>query len=224
MEDVLPVGSFSTVSDIAKLTPFSERSALDKVNSKGTDESKPIVSEELGQDTWTILRRASGNVAAAIFGSSLDEEHKKRIGRTLLGSLYFTDLWGNDEGQVDSSTLAQLDTHLICLETVHLAKFKPRLVYIHPLASAARSISTTDTISGPSRAANAFLRYVSQHFSQRTTIYLLSGKDAVSKSVDQCNAEKPRECTAFTLNANKVEKAAPDAITVFDRVGSRGER
>lgn len=78
---------------------LSERSALDKVNSSGADESKPIVSEELDQDTWAILRKAAGNVAAAILGSSLDDaERKKKIAYTLMGSLYFTDLWGNDEG------------------------------------------------------------------------------------------------------------------------------
>jgi hypothetical protein len=119
---------------------------LDKVNSKGAEESKEIVSEELEQDTWTILRRASGNVAAAIFGSSLDEEHKKRIGRTMLGSLYFTELWGNDEGRVNSSTIVELITHLACLETDRLAKFTPRLVCIHHLVSGVRSISFTGTI------------------------------------------------------------------------------
>ncbi|KAG8790394.1 hypothetical protein FRC12_011982 [Ceratobasidium sp. 428] len=94
---LLPPYNTSITEDQWK-TYYLERSALDLVNSSGSTESKPIVSEELGQDTWVLLRRNAEQVAAAIFGSVLDDEHKKRIGRTMLGSLYFTDLWGNDEG------------------------------------------------------------------------------------------------------------------------------
>lgn len=55
------------------------------------------MSEELGQDTFKILRAASANVAAVIYGSSLAEADRIRVARTLRGSLYFTSLWGNDE-------------------------------------------------------------------------------------------------------------------------------
>jgi hypothetical protein len=76
----------------------SERSALDEINTKHSDASKKIVSEELGQDTFSILRAASSSVAATIYGASqLNEADKTRIARTLRGSLYFTELWGNDE-------------------------------------------------------------------------------------------------------------------------------
>ncbi|KAJ7834323.1 hypothetical protein B0H14DRAFT_3709422 [Mycena olivaceomarginata] len=72
--------------------------ALDEINTKHSDKSKKIVSEELGQDTFSILRAASSSVAATIYGASqLDEADKTRIARTLRGSLYFTELWGNDE-------------------------------------------------------------------------------------------------------------------------------
>ncbi|KAG8791780.1 hypothetical protein FRC12_008123 [Ceratobasidium sp. 428] len=94
---LLPPYKTSITEDQWK-TYYLERSALDLVNSSGSTESKPIVSEELDKDTWVLLRRNAENIAAVIFGSVLDDEHKKRIGRTLLGSLYFTDLWGNDEG------------------------------------------------------------------------------------------------------------------------------
>jgi hypothetical protein len=57
------------------------------------------VSEELCQDTWKVLRKASEDLAAIVLGSKLDDEdRKKQIARTLMGSLYFTELWGNDEG------------------------------------------------------------------------------------------------------------------------------
>ena len=76
----------------------SERSALDKVNSMGASESEAIKCEVLDHDTWKALRRAAANVAAAIFGSSLDDsERKKRIAYTLMGSLYFTSLEGSSE-------------------------------------------------------------------------------------------------------------------------------
>ncbi|KAG8700579.1 hypothetical protein FRC08_004623 [Ceratobasidium sp. 394] len=80
-------------------TYYLERSAVDKVNTSGSDESTMVVCEELlGEGNWYTLRKMSEEVAAAIFGSTLDDEHKKRIGRTLLGSLYFTDLSGDGEG------------------------------------------------------------------------------------------------------------------------------
>ncbi|KAJ7142871.1 hypothetical protein C8R44DRAFT_974377 [Mycena epipterygia] len=77
---------------------YLERKALDEINTKHSDKSKKIVSEELGQDTFSILRAASSSIAATIYGASqLDEADKTRIARTLRGSLYFTELWGNDE-------------------------------------------------------------------------------------------------------------------------------
>ncbi|KZV67695.1 hypothetical protein PENSPDRAFT_736398 [Peniophora sp. CONT] len=77
---------------------YEQRAALDEVNTPDNPASKPIVSEELGQDTWQLLRKASNNVACAIYGATLeDEERKLAIARTLRGSLYYCDLWGNDE-------------------------------------------------------------------------------------------------------------------------------
>lgn len=88
--------------------PSRERRALDEINTKHSDKSKKIVSEELGQDTFSILRAASSSIAAAIYGAAqLDEADKTRIARTLRGSLYFTELWGNDEeGWVHASAYA----------------------------------------------------------------------------------------------------------------------
>lgn len=63
-----------------------------------SEESAAITPEELIQNTWKVLRKAAGNVAATIFGSKLDDEQlKQRIGRTLMGSLYFTELFGSNE-------------------------------------------------------------------------------------------------------------------------------
>ncbi|KAF8597258.1 hypothetical protein BDV93DRAFT_562510 [Ceratobasidium sp. AG-I] len=79
-------------------TYHRERTALDKINTLGGGKSRSIESEDLGSDTWWLLRHAAEKVAAAILGSSLDdEEHKKRIARVLLGSLYFTGLDGQNE-------------------------------------------------------------------------------------------------------------------------------
>ncbi|KAG8678525.1 hypothetical protein FRC08_017696 [Ceratobasidium sp. 394] len=76
---------------------------MDKVNTSASDESKIVECEDLlGEDNWFPLRVRAGDVAAAIFGSVLDDdEHKRRIGRTLLGSLYFT--WLSGEGEGDGS-------------------------------------------------------------------------------------------------------------------------
>ncbi|KAF8597788.1 hypothetical protein BDV93DRAFT_527186 [Ceratobasidium sp. AG-I] len=79
-------------------TYHRERSALDKINTLGGGESRSIESEDLGCDTWWVLRHAAEQLAATILGSSLDdEEHKKRIAHTLLGSLYFTGLDGQND-------------------------------------------------------------------------------------------------------------------------------
>ncbi|KAG8681782.1 hypothetical protein FRC08_015401 [Ceratobasidium sp. 394] len=93
-----------SISEAQWKTYYLERSAVDKVNTSGSDESAMVVCEELlGEGNWYTLRKMSEEVAAAIFGSTLDDVHKKRIGRTLLGSLYFTDLSGDGEGLVFSS-------------------------------------------------------------------------------------------------------------------------
>ncbi|KAF8597266.1 hypothetical protein BDV93DRAFT_610504 [Ceratobasidium sp. AG-I] len=166
-------------------TYYNERSALDKVNSSGADESKPIVSEELDQDTWVILRKAAGNVAAAILGSSLDDaDHKKQIAYTLMGSLYFTDLWGNDEG--DGSP---------------------------------REVSAKTRLYSPFGIGTSIDFFYSYHY--RTRMFgageRFSSLYVKSKTIDECNAKEPRACTAFELNSHHVEKAAPDAVTIFDR-------
>ncbi|KAF9000387.1 hypothetical protein BDZ89DRAFT_1082289 [Hymenopellis radicata] len=60
---------------------YEERAALDEVNTPNSDASKPIVSEELGQDTFKLLRKASANVAKVICGSVADEEERKQLSR-----------------------------------------------------------------------------------------------------------------------------------------------
>ncbi|KAG8791611.1 hypothetical protein FRC12_008673 [Ceratobasidium sp. 428] len=86
------------ITDDQWKTYYHERSGLDDVNSVESDKNRMVISDELCCDTWEQLRFMSGNVAAAIFGSVLDDEHKKRIGRTLLGSLYLIELSGSGEG------------------------------------------------------------------------------------------------------------------------------
>ncbi|KAG9120553.1 hypothetical protein FRC07_003904 [Ceratobasidium sp. 392] len=78
---------------------WRERSALDRVNTIGSDESKMVKAEDLCGDIWDFLRCASGDVAAVIYGSVLDNELRKtQIGRTLFGSLYLTEVSGCDDG------------------------------------------------------------------------------------------------------------------------------
>ncbi|KAG9093048.1 hypothetical protein FRC06_011691 [Ceratobasidium sp. 370] len=180
----------TSISEAQWKTYYLERSALDKINTSGSDESKPIVSEELDQDTWVILRRMSGNVAAAIFGSALDDEHKKRIGRTLLGSLYFTELWGNDEG--DGT---------------------PREV---------RAMSRLYSPFGLGTSVDLFYSY---HLRRRMT---MKGERFASlyvnaNTIASSDAKNPRGCRAVESNARGVDKAASDAITVFDRNGGKSK-
>ncbi|KAG8730063.1 hypothetical protein FRC10_003166 [Ceratobasidium sp. 414] len=168
----------------------NERSALDKVNTSESEESKPIVSEELGQDTWAILRGMSGDAAAAIFGSTLDDEPKKRIGRTLLGSLYFTELWGNDEG--DGSP---------------------------------REVRAKSRLYSPFGLGTSIDLSYSYHLRRRMT---MKGERFASlyvnaNTIASCDAKNPRRCRAMEPNARGVNKAAPDAITVFDRNGGKSK-
>ncbi|KAK1231245.1 hypothetical protein PQX77_005650 [Marasmius sp. AFHP31] len=76
---------------------YEERIKLDEVNTRNAKASKPIVSEELGQNTFLLLIKASGNISQAMYGAVADESERVDIARTLNGSLYYTELWGNDE-------------------------------------------------------------------------------------------------------------------------------
>ena len=77
---------------------YEQRAALDEVNTPENAAADSIISEELGQDTWKLLRKASDGVAAVIYGAALEDEGRKvAVARTLRGSLYYCDLWGNDE-------------------------------------------------------------------------------------------------------------------------------
>ncbi|CAE6415814.1 unnamed protein product [Rhizoctonia solani] len=170
---------------------YNERVALDKVNSSGAPESKEIVSEELGQDTWKILRKAAGDLAAVVLGSKLeDEERKKQIARTLMGSLYFLELWGNDEG--DGSP---------------------------------REVQAKSRLYSPFGAGGSIDFFYRYHFRMRmygngerfTSLY------AKSRMLAELDPKDPTKCSATKFNANKVLKAAPDAVTVFDRNGSKSK-
>ncbi|CAE6344485.1 unnamed protein product [Rhizoctonia solani] len=170
---------------------YNERSALDKVNSSGAAESKEIVSEELCQDTWKILRKASEDLAAIVLGSKLDdEERKKQIARTLMGSLYFTELWGNDEGD---------DTP--------------------------REVQAKSRLYSPFGIGTSIDFYYSYHlrarmFGRGERFASLYARSRLLIEVDPAN---PTACSATERNANGVPKAASDAVTVFDRNGSKSK-
>ncbi|CCO34710.1 hypothetical protein BN14_08817 [Rhizoctonia solani AG-1 IB] len=170
---------------------YNERSALDKVNSSGAAESKEIVSEELCQDTWKVLCKASEDLAAIVLGSKLDDEdRKKQIARTLMGSLYFTELWGNDEGD---------DTP--------------------------RDVQAKSRLYSPFGIGTSVDFYYSYHLRPRM---FGSGERfasfyARSRLLIEVDPANPTTCSATQLNANGVAKAAPDAVTVFDRNGSKSK-
>ncbi|EUC61997.1 hypothetical protein RSOL_411880 [Rhizoctonia solani AG-3 Rhs1AP] len=170
---------------------YNERSALDEINSSGSKKSKEIVSEELGQDTWKILRKAASDLAAIVLGSKLaDEERKKQIARTLMGSLYFTELWGNDEGDGSS-----------------------------------RDVEAKTRLYSPFGAGASIDFYYRYHlrarmFSNGERFSSLYAKSRMPIEIDPKN---PTACTATKLNSNKALKAAPDAVTVFDRNGGKSK-
>ncbi|KAF8679868.1 hypothetical protein RHS04_04806 [Rhizoctonia solani] len=170
---------------------YNERSALDKINSSGAPESKEIVSEELCQDTWKILRGAARDLASIVLGSKLDDEdRKKHIARTLMGSLYFTELWGNDEGD---------DTP--------------------------REVQAKSRLYSPFGVGTSIDFYYFYHLRPR-----MFGKGerfasfyAKSRPIVEIDPENPTACSATKRNANGAIKAASDAITVFDRNGSKSK-
>ncbi|CCO36111.1 hypothetical protein BN14_10235 [Rhizoctonia solani AG-1 IB] len=194
--DVFPNGSLLPPYDITITEKqwedyYNERSALDKVNSSGAAESKEIVSEELCQDTWKVLRKASEDLAAIVLGSKLDDEdRKKQIARTLMGSLYFTELWGNDEG----------------VDTPRDVQAKSRLYSPFGIGT---SVDFYYSYHLRARMFGSGERFASFYARSRLLI-----------EVDPAN---PTTCSATQLNANGVAKAAPDAVTVFDRNGSKSK-
>lgn len=101
MATILPVRrppSRVQASSLTPRVPPRERSALDLLNTSPRSETnKQIVSEEIGQDTFHILRLASSQLAAFFYGCCADDAERERTGRTIRGSLYFKKLWGNDD-------------------------------------------------------------------------------------------------------------------------------
>ncbi|CAE6468878.1 unnamed protein product [Rhizoctonia solani] len=78
---------------------YEERSALDRINTMGSNESAAIEGESLDESTWKVLRKAVEHIASAVLASALhDVQRKKSIARTLLGSLYFMSVDGSSEG------------------------------------------------------------------------------------------------------------------------------
>ncbi|KAH7345429.1 hypothetical protein B0J17DRAFT_713016 [Rhizoctonia solani] len=81
---------------------YKERSALDEVNTFGSDASSPIQPGRL-RSPLRVLEYAATNVAAPVYGSVLAEKSKIAIGRTLRGSLHITEVDG-EEGYFTLST------------------------------------------------------------------------------------------------------------------------
>ncbi|KAG9120555.1 hypothetical protein FRC07_003906 [Ceratobasidium sp. 392] len=106
-----PPTTLRSVKLNGRLTICKERFALDQVNSIGSDESRIIEAKELCTDVWDFLRCASRDIASEIYGSVLDDGLQIQIGKTMLGSLYFTELSGcdGDSGSArDVTTMSRL--------------------------------------------------------------------------------------------------------------------
>ncbi|CUA68581.1 hypothetical protein RSOLAG22IIIB_07958 [Rhizoctonia solani] len=170
---------------------YNERSALDAVNTPGSKQSEVILIEELDQDAWKILRKAATDLAAIVLGSKLDdEERKKQIARTLMGSLYYTEMWGNDEG--DGSP---------------------------------RDVEAKTRLYSPFGAGESIDFYYRYHLRARmfSSGERFSSLYAKSRMLIEIDPKNPTACSATKYNANKVLKAAPDAVTVFDRSGGKSK-
>ncbi|CAE6425075.1 unnamed protein product [Rhizoctonia solani] len=190
-----------------RIERWCELSALDKTNSPVSVESKAIVSRELGQDTWKLLRKAAGDIAAIVLGSKLeDEDRKKQIARTLLGSLYFTELWGNDEGD-GSPREVQIKTRLYS-----------------PFGVGTSIDFFTGIISGQGRLGpeKSLRFYVSISWS---LVLCLDSTlaDAKSRLPMEIDSKNPTKCSTIALNSHGVWKAGPDATTVFERNGKKSK-
>ncbi|KAG7086409.1 hypothetical protein E1B28_002364 [Marasmius oreades] len=168
---------------------YEERAALDKVNTRGSNASEPIVSEELGQDTFRLLFNASKSVSQTMYGAVADEDECVAIARTLRGSLYYTDLWGNDEEGGDSDP-----------RTVNA---KTRLYSPFGLGT---SIDLCWNYHYRARMFNS-----SEKFADLV---------AMSRSIHDCDAKEPRNCSAMTKDRNGRPKPEEGAIKVIKMNGS----
>ncbi|CAE6501403.1 unnamed protein product [Rhizoctonia solani] len=81
---------------------YKERSALDGINTFGSDASSSVLPREL-RPPLRVLEDASANLAATIYGSVLAEASKIAIARTLRGSLYITEADGQEGWQAPGS-------------------------------------------------------------------------------------------------------------------------
>jgi hypothetical protein len=80
---------------------FEERTAVENLNTPGTEEFKRLKSEEIMQKPERLLPKAGDRLAKIIMGSCMEDDEKNKIAETLRGSLYYLDLWGCEEdGQV----------------------------------------------------------------------------------------------------------------------------
>jgi hypothetical protein len=78
---------------------YDERSKLDASHMPDNPKAcKDLRPENLMQDSFKALWTARTHVADAIVGAVLDDEERRtEIAETIRGSLYYTEVWGNDE-------------------------------------------------------------------------------------------------------------------------------
>ncbi|KAI0030138.1 hypothetical protein K488DRAFT_72413 [Vararia minispora EC-137] len=170
---------------------YNERMALDAVNSPNEAASLPIISEELGQDTFELLRAASRSVADVVYGCALaDIERRTAIARTLRGSLYYLDLWGNDEeGAGDNPRTVNARTRLYS-----------------PFGTGA----SMDFVYDYHYRTRFYM--ADERFS---TLY------ARARSIKEVDSEKPLMNTAVHPHERKRYEPAGDAVRIHNMVGSR---
>ncbi|KAL0570395.1 hypothetical protein V5O48_011553 [Marasmius crinis-equi] len=179
----------TSIKDAQWKVYYEERSALDDVNTRNSDASKPIVSEELGQNTFVLLIRASNNVSQAICGAVAEESQRVAIARTLRGSLYYTDLWGNDEEGGGENP---------------------------------RTVNSKTRLYSPFGLGTSVDLVWDYHY--RTRMFTKSEKFAdliaMSRSIFECNAEKPLESGAVYKDRDGRQKPREGAVKVIKMNGA----
>ncbi|KAB5588607.1 hypothetical protein CTheo_7947 [Ceratobasidium theobromae] len=165
---------------------YEERTALEKINTMKSQESAAIVSEELMQNTWKILRKAAENVEFTILGCKLDDEQlKQRIARTLMGSLYFLELWGSNEEDLRPRT--------------------PRYVTAKTRLYSPFGIGTSIDLY-----YDYYYRYRVCMADERH-----SSLDGALRTISDCKPEDPSFCAAAPNPENMDEVMAANGCTIF---------
>ncbi|KAF8597790.1 hypothetical protein BDV93DRAFT_527188 [Ceratobasidium sp. AG-I] len=83
-----------------------------------------------------------------------------------------------------------------------------------------REVNIKTRLYSPFGIGTSIDSYYSYHYRVRLFgVERLTTLSMKSKTIDECNAEKPRVCSAYQIIHGFLEDGAPGAVTVFDRFG-----